>query len=116
MHELGIVFHCIKEVNAVARENGVKRVSGVTLQLGEVSGVLTDYFEDCWNWAVKKEEVLRGAKIYFETIPAVTHCDECGADYQTVKYAKICPNCGSGNTYLLRGNEIFIKNIEVADE
>ena len=23
MHELGVVFHCIKEINAIAAENGI---------------------------------------------------------------------------------------------
>lgn len=26
MHELGVVFHCIKEVNKIAEENGVKKL------------------------------------------------------------------------------------------
>lgn len=49
MHELGIVFHIIKTVEAAGRENGVKRVKAVTLELGEVSGVVGDYLQDCWK-------------------------------------------------------------------
>ena len=73
MHELGVVFHCIKEVNKIAAENGVSRVNSVTVEIGEVSTVLPDLFEDCWNWAVKKETVLKDAKVIIEiackTIP-----------------------------------------------
>ena len=57
MHELGIVFHIIRSVEEVGRQNGVKRVSAVTLELGEVSGVLEDYLQDCWNWAASKSEI-----------------------------------------------------------
>ena len=32
---------------------------------------------------------------------------------RTVRYGKICPHCGSENTWLLRGNEVEIKEIEV---
>ena len=63
MHELGVVFHCIKEVNKIAEENGVKKINSVTVEIGEVSTVLPYLFEDCWNWAVKKETVLKDAKI-----------------------------------------------------
>ena len=38
MHELGIVFHIIRTVEDVAKENHVARIQRVTLQLGEVSG------------------------------------------------------------------------------
>lgn len=116
MHELGVVFHCIKEVNKIAVENGVSRVNSVTVEIGEVSTVLPDLFEDCWNWAVKKETVLKDAKVVIETLPAVTHCENCLKDYPTVQYGKTCPYCGSGETYLLTGNELSIKQIEVFDE
>lgn len=39
MHELGIVFHIIRTVEDVARQNDVTRIRRVTLQLGEGSGV-----------------------------------------------------------------------------
>lgn len=116
MHELGVVFHCIKEVNKIAAENGVSRVNSVTVEIGEVSTILPDLFEDCWNWAVKKETVLKDAKVIIETLPAVTHCENCLKDYPTVQYGKTCPYCGSGETYLLTGNELSIKQIEVFDE
>ena len=40
MHELGIVFHMIKTVERIAEENVLTSVSSVTLELGEVSGVV----------------------------------------------------------------------------
>lgn len=95
--------------------NGVKKINSVTVEIGEVSTVLPYLFEDCWNWAVKKETVLKDAKIIVETLPAVTHCEDCLKDYPTVKYGKICPHCGSEHTYLLRGNELTIKQIEAVD-
>ena len=115
MHELGVVFHCIKQINEIAAENNVKKVNSVTIQIGEVSTVIPYYFEDCWNWAIKKEPVLEGSKLIIETVDAVTHCEDCLKDYPTVQHGKICPHCGSEHTYLLQGNEIYIKQIEAID-
>ena len=72
MHELGIVFHIIRTVEDVARQNDVTRIRRVTLQLGEVSGVVESYLQDCWKWAAAKSELLPGAVLTVETIPAVT--------------------------------------------
>ena len=47
MHELGIVFHIIRTVEDVAKQNDVSRIRRVTLQLGEVSGVVESYLQDC---------------------------------------------------------------------
>lgn len=113
MHELGIVFYIIRDVKKVAEENGCPHVSKVVMNIGEVSTVIPDYLTDCWDWAVAKEDVLKGCKLEVKVIPAVTHCDGCGKEYPTVEYGKTCPRCGSGNTWLLRGNEVEIKEIEV---
>ena len=116
MHELGVVFHIIKSVNKIAVENNVHRINSVTLQIGEVSTAVPYLVEDCWNWAVKKEDILKNAILHIERIEAISFCEDCKKEYPTVKYAKICPHCGSEHTFLKTGNEINIKEIEVIDE
>ncbi len=112
MHELGVVFHIIESLETVGRENGLREVSAVTLELGEVSTVLEDYLQDCWNWACKRSALLDGAALRVEVIPAVTLCDACGESYGTVAHGRTCPACGSDNTHLVTGDEVNIKEIE----
>ena len=52
MHELGVVFHVIDEIEDIAAKNDVKHVNSVTLQIGTVTGIVPSYLTDCWNWAV----------------------------------------------------------------
>lgn len=113
MHELGVVFYVIDDVEKVAKENNVKRVHSVTLEVGEVSTVIPEYLMDCWNCAVKKHEILADCELRVERIDAVTYCEDCQKNYSTVEHGKICPYCKSENTYLLKGNEFNIKEIEV---
>ena len=112
MHELGIVFHIIKSVEEIGAQNELTKVSSVTLELGEVSGIVPDYLTDCWKWAAAKSELLAGSELRVEQVDAVTYCEDCGKTYPTVQYAKICPHCGSDKTYLVTGNEVSIKEIE----
>lgn len=116
MHELGIVFHIIRSVEDVARQNNVRHVTAVTLELGEVSGVLEDYLQDCWNWAVSKSDLMRGARLQVAVIPAKTLCEDCGMVYPTVAHGRTCPGCGSGHTHLIQGNETMIRDITVPQE
>ena len=116
MHELGIVFHIINMVEKAAAEGKAASVASVTLELGEVSGVVPDYLTDCWNWAVKKTERMREAALVIETIPAVTFCEGCGQAYPTVPQGKTCPHCGSEETWLRQGNEIQLKEIAIREE
>ena len=50
MHEMGIVTHLAKSLTEMAEENKVTKYGSVTLEVGEVSGIRTDYFVDCWNY------------------------------------------------------------------
>ena len=85
MHELGVVFYVVKDVKKVAEENHVEKVSSVTLEIGEVSGILHDYLTDCWNWAKKKEPLMEEAELKIEQIEAVTFCEECQKEYPTAE-------------------------------
>ena len=113
MHELGIVFYIIRDVKKVAEENHVGHVSAVVMDIGEVSTVVPEYLTDCWRWAADKEEMLKGCELKVNTIPAVTRCEDCGTEYGTVRYGRKCPHCGSEHTFLLQGNQVEIKEIEV---
>ena len=112
MHELGIVFHIIKTIERIGEENRLNTVTEVTLELGEVSGVIPGELNDCWNWAVKKTGLMNEAKLLIEKIPALTFCESCKETYGTIRHGRICPYCGSEMTYLVQGNEINLKEIK----
>ena len=112
MHELGIVFHTIDILEDVASEHELTRITRVTLELGEVTGVVTDLFEEAWRWACDKRDLLRDAELEIVTITAVTICNACEKTYATVEHGRICPYCQSPDTELLSGRELNIRDIE----
>lgn len=113
MHELGIVMNVIKQVEQVAAENGVKQVCKLTMEVGEVSSVVPELFTDCFEWAKKKTTYLKEAELELVILEGISYCRDCKSTYSTTAYAKKCPTCGGGNTYLVTGNEINIKQIQV---
>ena len=112
MHELGIVFHMVDVLEDVARERELTSIGKVVVELGEVSGVVTELFDDAWRWASNRSDVLRGAELEVHCIEAVTVCNDCGKTYPTVAHGITCPHCESVNTELLRGRELEILEIE----
>ena len=113
MHELGIVFNITKQIDEIAKENKVNSVTSLTIEVGEVSTVVPDYFRDCFEWAKKKTEYLKDCKLNLVVLSALSYCEDCKQTYETVKYGKICPHCKSEHTYLVSGNEVKMKQIEV---
>jgi hydrogenase nickel incorporation protein HypA/HybF len=113
MHELGVVFHVIDNIKEVAEEQGITHVEAVTLRLGTVSSVIPEYLEDCWKWAIGREPLMTDCRLVIEPVEAITYCEDCQTEYDTIAHGRTCPNCGSEHTYLLQGNEFVIKDITV---
>ena len=85
MHELGLVNYVVKQVTKIAEENHVEKLHSVTLEFGEVSGIVPSYLYSYWDWYTKKFPLFNGTKLLCETIPAVTWCDDCRKTYPTVQ-------------------------------
>jgi len=115
MHEMGIVMHLAKTLDELAEEQYIAKIGSVTLQVGEVSGIMTDLFVDAWDYFKVKHPVLTESQLKLETIKAVTYCEACGKTYETVRFGRTCPYCQSGETYLVTGNQCIIKEIEAEE-
>ena len=99
MHELGIVMHVVDQAEKVAVENNVERVLKLTIEVGEVSSIVPEHLKD-----TELELIL---------LEAVSYCRDCKKTYKTTEHAKECPHCGGNDTYLVTGNEMNIKDMEV---
>lgn len=116
MHELGIVTYVADAVEKIAEEQQIKNIKTVTLEIGEVSGIVPEYLVDCWNYFRKRYPALENAELDYEILEAATYCEDCGKQYPTVQYGRICPHCQSERTYLIRGRECNIKELAVIEE
>ncbi len=113
MHELGIVLRFVDMVEQAAEENNAEKVVEVTLEVGEVSTIVPSYFKDCYEWAIKKTKYMQECKLNLIILQAVSYCRDCAKTYQTTEYGRSCPYCHGGNTYLVSGRDVMIKDIKV---
>ena len=74
MHEMGIVMHLAKTLDELAEEQHITKIGSVTLQVGEVSGIMTELFTDAWDYFKGRHPVLAESELKLETTPAVTYC------------------------------------------
>jgi hydrogenase nickel incorporation protein HypA/HybF len=109
MHELSITRSVVDicEQNAEGR-----RVLSVTLEIGELSGIMPDAVEFCFE-ACSKGTLLEGARLVIERIPPMGHCRGCDGDFPVSAYYDSCPACGGYSVELLAGEEMRVKELEV---
>lgn len=82
MHELGIVLHVIDQVEELAKENNVSKVTRLTLEVGEVSSIVPSYFSDCFEWAKKKTEYMQDTELEMIILGGVSYRKRLQKDLQ----------------------------------
>lgn len=110
MHELGITRSIVAIVVEAAKGRRVKRV---TLEVGELSGVMTDAIAFCFD-VVAKDTVLDGAALDIRKVQGAARCRTCGAEFAMPTLLVSCA-CGSRDLVRLRGEELEIKTMELEE-
>lgn len=115
MHEIGVVRQVIRTVEDFAKENGIKEVSEIVLDIGELSLVIPKYVEDIYAITVEGS-ILEGAKLIMNVIPGMAECDECDEIFNVIEHEGYCPNCGSFEKQILSGQDFTIREIHIPEE
>ena len=109
MHELGIT----RSVVAICSERSLGApVRRVTLEIGALSAVLPDSVRFCFDICAKGTP-LEGALLEIIEVPGGALCSDCGAEVPLRELYGRC-GCGSANLCLVAGEELKIKEMEVA--
>ncbi len=110
MHELGIVIEIVKQVEAFSKEQNIKEIDKLVLQIGELSGVVPHYIEDVYPIAVERT-TLKNTKLEIEILPGIGSCKSCGFTYNLFQNNNICPLCDSNEYEVISGTEFMIKEV-----
>lgn len=111
MHELTIMYKMVEMADKVAAENNVKQVESVSIEVGELSGVIPIFLEKCYTIAIDKYERFKDSKLLVTMIPAKWRCNHCGQAYAFDDPEESCPVCGHKERMLAAGDEFIVQNI-----
>jgi hydrogenase nickel incorporation protein HypA/HybF len=111
VHELSITQNIVDIALKTAES---RRVTGITIVLGELSGVVEESVRFCFG-AVTENTRAEGAALSFQHMPAVMRCTGCEAEFGLTESARECPRCGSVGGHVVQGRECYIDSIEVED-
>lgn len=110
MHELGIISSMVKTIEQIVQEQGLTQVQKLVLEVGELSGVVPRYTEECYPAAVYKT-FMQDTVLELETVPGIVRCRTCGREFNAMQQDFHCPQCGGEDLEILSGNDVIIKEI-----
>jgi len=109
VHELAVTESVVSGV--CEHVNGAK-VTRVVLQIGKLSGVVPDAVRFCFD-VCAAGTALEGSTLEIIELPGRARCRDCGTEVELEDAIVLCA-CGSANLKVLSGNELRIKEVEVA--
>jgi hydrogenase nickel incorporation protein HypA/HybF len=108
VHELGLTRNIVAIVTEAAKGRRVRRV---TLEVGRLSGVMSEAIAFCFQ-IVAEGTVLSGAELEIRDIEGRGHCRECEAEFDMPDLLTPC-GCGSHAISRLQGDEFKVKSMEL---
>ena len=115
MHELGLADAMLKMVRKAVAGEGRVAVRSVTVELGDLSGVVPRFLEEAWT-AVCDGTELAETPLVLHAVPATARCGDCGTVFVIDPAGElVCPDCRGDKLTPLSGQDLTIAEIEVAD-
>jgi hydrogenase nickel incorporation protein HypA/HybF len=111
MHEMGITQSILAASFDAARDAGATRITEIRISVGELTETVDFALQFAFE-ALTPETMAEGAELVITKIPAKSHCNVCGTEYEHDRFQMVCANCESMNVTLLQGRELKIDSIE----
>lgn len=112
MHELAITESVIDLINQEARDKNFRKVLGISLRVGEYSGLIPECIREFFPIAAKGS-IAEGAELDIQPVPAAFRCLECGYEGRVDRKAACCPSCQSAAIRMTAGREFFVESLKV---
>ncbi len=112
MHEYSIVQALLDQCEEHAKAHDATRVTKVVTKIGVLSGVEPDLLQTAFD-TFKEGTIADGAEFVINMQPVVVYCKECHHEQAPEDLALSCPKCGSVNTSIIDGEEMYLMSLEM---
>ena len=92
MHEVSLMQDTLALAVQHARQAGATRIHGLSLRIGDLSGVVPDALEFAFD-VVARGTMAEGASLTIERVRLRCYCAECEREFEPADYACECPGC-----------------------
>jgi hydrogenase nickel incorporation protein HypA/HybF len=114
MHEFSLAVEVIKLSQNEADKNHARRVSEITIEVGNMSGVEADAFESALR-LLAEGSIIAEASLNLIKTKGTGRCIACNIDFEMNKRMDTCPKCSSFPSEIKGGNEFRVVSLLIED-
>lgn len=115
MHELAVCQALLQQVTEVATENSASKVTGISIQIGPLSGVEIQLLQNAFSIA-RLGTLASTAKLTIDAESVIVACRQCGIESKAEPNYLRCPSCGSVCSELVSGDALTLVSLAIDRE
>jgi len=112
MHEMSLCESVLQVLEDEAQRQHFTHVKTVWLEIGNMAGVEVEAMRFCFD-VVVRNSLADSATLHIIGVPAEAWCLDCAQTVTIAQRFDPCPQCGSHQLQVIRGDEMRIKELEV---
>lgn len=112
MHEKAVTESLLAIATQHAVKAGASRVTQLNIVIGHLSSIVGDSVQFYWD-VLCQGTICEGSKLVFNRVPAELYCLNCRNTYRLDGELQPCPQCGSSQVNITKGEEFFLDSIEI---
>lgn len=113
MHEMSLCEGIRRVIEDQAHAHAIDRIKRVRVEIGRFAGVEVDALHFAFD-VVMRGSVAEGAELITLDLPGRAMCFDCMKEVELNARLDPCPECGGGKLMPQGGDEMRIKDLEVA--
>lgn len=113
MHEMSLCEGMRSIIEEQARTHNVTQIKSVRVEIGRFAGVEKPALEFAFD-VVMRGSPAEGARLVMLDLPGRAMCYDCVEEVEIDARLDPCPRCGGGKLMPIGGDEMRIKDLEVA--
>jgi hydrogenase nickel incorporation protein HypA/HybF len=113
MHEVSMMQNTLDIAIAQAKQNNATKVERLTMNIGELSGVISEALEFAFE-VLTQGTIAENAQLEIKTIPVVCYCQKCDRDFQPKADIFACPQCQQISSKVISGMELELVSVMVS--
>jgi len=115
VHEFSLAQGLFDQLLQLADTHRAEKIIRVRVEIGKLSGIVTDSFSFGFEVLAEEKELTRGAVLDITEKEPDRNCLECGERFPTVAGTGpfFCPRCGSSESLLTGGDDLILTQVEM---
>ena len=111
MHEMTIAVEVFRQLEQLAAEHELARITSVTLSAGVMRAIVPEALDIAFA-SLAEGTLAADATLHLEIVPCKACCRACGERFSPTPDSFLCPACQLADVEILEGNEILLQSIE----